>query len=318
MSIDAAPAPDRLEILVGYACNNRCRFCSESANREAARAAGTLQRTTEEILHAMRAERARNPGCRHLTLLGGEPTIHRDFPALVRDAFALGFDDVLVTTNGRMLASPGFAARTRAAGRMTWNVSIHGPDGRTHDALTRAPGSFAQAVAGARAVAEGGGVLFATTTVVRPNLRKLPATVRLLRSLGARHVHVAFARPMGAAAADLGRLVPRLRDAPAAISAARAAAGRTPIRFANLPLCAYPVRLRRLCDERLWSSPRKRTVVKPGARGGKGDRFEDVAGVHKTYGSPCDRCGLRPECEGVWAVYARRFGFGDCRPTGAR
>jgi hypothetical protein len=193
-------------------------------------------------------------------------------------------------------------------------VSIHGPDARTHDGLTRAPGSFDQAVEGARRVVASGGTLFATTTVVRPNVDRLADGVRLLRSLRARHIHVAFARPMGAAAEDFDRLVPPFAAVPAAVRAAKAAAGRVPIRFANVPLCVLPPRQRHLADELHWSSPRKRTVVKPDAARRAECRFDDVAGRLKVHGPPCAACAAREACEGVWGFTAARRGFAGCRP----
>ncbi len=90
--------PSTCQFAVTNQCNARCDFCSFSAGRlplEARRHA-PLQDSLEalEILHRQ--------GIRFLVFTGGEPTLHRDLPAMVRRATDLGMATLLVS-NGSTL-----------------------------------------------------------------------------------------------------------------------------------------------------------------------------------------------------------------------
>lgn len=195
----AASAAGRRErkviVNLTYRCNNHCAFCAVG-DRPArdARAA--------DVLAALRRHRER--GFDLLDLDGGEPTLHPDLTAVVAEARALGYARIAVTTNGRTLSLPGVARALVRSGVTDVLVSLHAADRATQEALTRAPGSFRQTVAGLRNLlaAAGDGVRVAVnTTVVRRNLAGLPDLARLLARLGVRRWNVQVVTPFGRARA---------------------------------------------------------------------------------------------------------------------
>ncbi len=133
---------DRLHVCVGYSCNNNCMFCMEddrSARYERLRA-----QTPEDVRRMM----ALDPDAREVMFTSGEPTLHPELPEYMRMARDLGFPTVGLITNGRRLAYKPYARELLEAGLNHVLISIHGPNGKVHDMLTRSKGAFVQAVAG--------------------------------------------------------------------------------------------------------------------------------------------------------------------------
>jgi molybdenum cofactor biosynthesis enzyme MoaA len=110
-------------------CNNGCSTC-----------------LTQPLLGDESAWSADVAG-RHVVLRDREPTLRRDLPQLVRELSARGAASVALLTNGRLLVYPGLARRLAQAGATRFIVKLFGLEAGAHDAHTRVPGSFAQAVA---------------------------------------------------------------------------------------------------------------------------------------------------------------------------
>lgn len=186
-------------IEIGFRCNNACAFC----------ALGTLRQELPEIEPAViEAQIAEIHSGDRVAFVGGEPTLFAMLPEWATQARERGAWSVLVQTNGRRLAEPGYAHRLVAAGVDALDVSVHGATAAVHDALTTVPGSHAATLEGlerARAV----GLCFGITCVVTPsNRHELPAVVRLADELGARGLHLSLAEAVGSALEDAARIVP--------------------------------------------------------------------------------------------------------------
>jgi MoaA/NifB/PqqE/SkfB family radical SAM enzyme len=158
-------------IVTNETCNQNCWFC-------------TARRPAEDpdfiAPAAVRARideaHARQP--REILLTGGEPTMRSDLPRLVRRA-AVGGRRVVLETNATLLD----AARARAlaaAGLHTARVQLVAWGDEAVAAITRAPGAFAAALNGIRALAAAGIRVELSVPLVRRNadaLAALPAAV---------------------------------------------------------------------------------------------------------------------------------------------
>ena len=108
MSAEEAPlvdpqgrAIDYLRISVTDRCNYRCSYCVPADG--AARSAREDVLSFEEI--AALAEVFAGLGVRRVRLTGGEPTVRRDLPKLVRMLRAIdGLEEISLSTNGHLLA----------------------------------------------------------------------------------------------------------------------------------------------------------------------------------------------------------------------
>lgn len=171
------------------ACNQRCVFCLDRGNQDG------VPVPLAEVRERLRAGRA--AGARRAVLSGGEPTLSPWFLETVAAARELGYGHVQVVTNGRRFCYPAFARAAREAGLSEATVSVHGPDAGTHDALTRAPGSFVQAMAGLRNALAAGLVVSADAVVNRRNLPVLRETLEALGALGVREFDLLAVTPYG-------------------------------------------------------------------------------------------------------------------------
>ncbi len=302
MSSPPQPARQRTDLKVGFACNNRCLFCAQGDKRASAAAidfAALVDRLRETF----------TPG-RSLVLTGGEPTLRRDLAALVAAAHRIGYRQIQVQTNGRALAYPSLVARLLRAGVTEFSPALHGPSAELHDALTCAPGSFDQTVAGiANAVASGAGVI-TNTVVVIANLDRLSDTLDRLAELGVRHAQLAMVHPVGTAAQQFDQVVPRLEVAAPRVAAAvqRGRDRGLEVMVEALPACFLPGLEDALVEERI---PETTVVDLDGRPFAFSDWRRDTG---KAKGPPCQRCARRERCEGPWREYPEHHGWDGYQP----
>ncbi len=128
---------NKVEIVLGFSCNNRCRFCSIGGRK--------YDKDTKKIKKDI--ERASREDTKEINFTGGEPTIRKDIVDLVEYANKK-FDKVGVTTNGRMFSNEKFTKSITDAGLNTAIFSIHSINPKIHDFLTMVNGSFFQTIKG--------------------------------------------------------------------------------------------------------------------------------------------------------------------------
>lgn len=257
-------------------CENRCVFCLES-------------RFVPGIGDAQLPAGNRRP---RVDLCSWEPTALDDLPGTVK-ALRRRYAAAAVFTNGRRLDAD-LSRRLAEAGASEVVISLHGPNARIHDALTRACGSFAEAVAGARALAAaaagGRPRLGVSAVLTRSNLPHLGALLDLSVSLGARALHLSLMVPLGPAARAVKKHGPGAVEAFAAFAAlARERGGTAPI---PVHLLHFP-----LCVASRAAAPEVAAVRAPR----RGD-FEEL--LAPEWAGRCAACRWAPWCEGMMAVYA--------------
>lgn len=291
----------RTDLKVGFACNNRCVFCAQG-DRRAREAAAPL----DVLVGRLRAA-GRPPG--GLVLTGGEPTVRRDLAALVAAARGLGYRPIQLQTNARMLCYPGLVERLVRAGLTEVSPALHGPCAEVHDALTRAPGSFDQTLAGIDRCLDAGLPVITNTVVVTGNLEHLAATIVRLVEGGVRQAQLAMVHPVGAAA-GAPDVVPRLeRAAPfvqAAVRAGRARGARVVVEA--MPPCLLGDVADAAVEARI---PETVVVDLDGARRDF-SAWRRVEGKRK--GPRCASCRLASACEGPWREYGELHGWAALEP----
>lgn len=292
----------RADVKVGFACNNRCLFCAQGHKRE-----GCAHVPFQELVERMRQGRAAS---HELVLTGGEPSLHPDILALVREARQMGYQQVQLQTNGRRLAYASFVDALIQAGVTEISPALHGPTADIHDALTRAPGSFRQTVAGIRVVRSRGLPIVSNSVVVRDNVEHLVALVGVLGKLGVGQAQLAFVHPVGTAYELFDRVVPRLSDVVEPIRACRKNAARYRMRLVTeaIPLCF----LRGMEELAVEDTIPNTTVIDLDGMPFDYSMWRPSEG--KLHGPPCDACAVKDRCEGPWREYPERFGWEEFRP----
>ncbi len=288
----------RLDLKVGFACNNRCVFCAQGDKRKVCGAL-PYARLLDQLVQARRT-------CRGVVFTGGEPTVHKNLLALVRAARDLGYDSVQIQTNGRMLAYKKAVDALVAAGATEFSPSLHGATADVHELLTRADGSFDESVAGIDNAVRSGALVVTNSVITRYNQDTLPDLVALLAGLGVKHAQLAFVHPVGTALERFYEVVPKLSELVEPLARAQAiavAAGMMLVTEA-VPLCF----LRGMEELAVESSIPDTTVVD---LEGALDYSDWRVREGKTHGPPCAECALAAHCEGPWREYPEHYGWSE-------
>ncbi len=293
----------RLDLKIGFACNNRCRFCVQGDKRHevAPPETGDLRRELEDA----------RGGAQGVVFTGGEPTLRDDLLELVALAAQLGYRPVQIQSNGRMFASREACQRLIDAGATEFSPALHGPLPALHDWLTRAPGSFAQTTAGIRNLKRLGQYVLTNSVVVRANFRNLPALARLLVQLGVDQFQFAYVHPVGTAGEALTAVVPRMElAAPYLMEGLRVGrAAGVPVVTEAVPYCILPGFEEHVVESRIPST----RVVDAGVVVEDYRQYRLHEG--KLKGPDCPGCRWFEACEGPWREYPERYGFGEFRPV---
>jgi radical SAM protein with 4Fe4S-binding SPASM domain len=191
----------RLDVKVGYSCNNLCRHCVQGNKRRESPDKDTP--TVKKILSDSFAE-----GLKEVVFTGGEPTIRKDLPELVRFAKDLGFENIQIQTNGRMFASKSFTETMVDAGMTQLSPALNGHTEEIHDYLSRVPGSWRQTVSGMINVSEYDVSIVTNSVVSKPNYRFLANLAEVLVKLGVSQYQLAFPHPAGRSYQNFDSIVP--------------------------------------------------------------------------------------------------------------
>ncbi len=164
-------------------CNFACRHCLVSCGP-----GGGEGLATDALLAIIRE--AQVLGVETFFITGGEPLLREDLPRLLEAMLDKPEAHVVVLTNGSLL-SEDFLGDVEALDRerLHFQVSLDASTPELNDRL-RSPGAFEGATAGIRAATGAGHDVTVATVVLEENLDDLPALVRLLPELGARHQHL--------------------------------------------------------------------------------------------------------------------------------
>ena len=137
----ARPLLTWLDLELTERCNNDCIHCS--INRPAGDVeAKRLELGTAGVMALL--DSAAALGCLTVRLTGGEPLLRDDFEAIYLHARKLGLR-TMVFTNASLVTPEIADLFARVPPRELIEVSIYGLRPETHDAVTRAPGSYAAA-----------------------------------------------------------------------------------------------------------------------------------------------------------------------------
>lgn len=130
---------------LGFRCNQDCDFCWQD-------------RAWPEPPHALYEawiDAFAASGVGLLDVSGGEPTVHRRLPEIIRRASQAGMR-VRLETNALRLTRPGLLRTLVGAGLWGVFVSWHSADETLSDRLTRAPGTWRRTVEGIGACLDAG------------------------------------------------------------------------------------------------------------------------------------------------------------------
>ncbi len=286
-------------------CNDNCIFCLDKDNLNGAEV------PFEEIRATLSC--GRKGGAVRAVLSGGEPTLHPEFHAIVREAKALGYERTQVVTNGRMFAYKNFLQNALHAGLDEITFSIPSHKKEDHDSLTQVDGSYLQTLAGLRNALENGSVIVNIDIVVtKTNVPYLTEMLLFFKNMGVTEFDVLYPRPFGAAWDNKEGVFFTQEEAFASLEKVFAMSRRNDIKiWAN----KFP-------ENYIKNFPELKT--KEGKIRGELHAREEFAHFEETgkpmwcFGERCGYCFFKPTCHGIISADRRLETGGSVRGAGSR
>lgn len=139
---------------LGYACNQKCIFCTVDKYDDN----NIKKHITQPTLEGMSTEEAnkeiliKKP--EELTFTGGEPTLRKDLFDVIKFAKKNGVRNVVVNTNGTRLSEKGYINSLKEAGADLLLVSLHGHNKEISEKISQIKGSFDKTIKGIRKALE--------------------------------------------------------------------------------------------------------------------------------------------------------------------
>ena len=177
-------APHRMDLMVSamtdekgvWKCNQKCTFCYAAGQKHS----GARELGTEEWKQVL--DKLDRAGVPMVTFTGGEPTLREDIDELI--GYARRFVTRL-NTNGTRL-TPSLAAKLRAAGLDSVQVTLYSHDAAIHNELVGVP-RFEETVEGIKNAVAAGLDISVNTPLCKKNA-DYDKTLAFVKSLGVRFV----------------------------------------------------------------------------------------------------------------------------------
>lgn len=295
---------ERVDIKIGFRCNNRCKFCVQGSKRDFLPA-----KSKKEVENSLK--QAYNQGKREVVFTGGEPTLHPHFLDLVKYAKEAGFKEIQIQTNGRLFAYNDFCLKTIRAGATQFSPAVHGPNARIHDFLTSSKGSFVQTVEGIKNLKKLNQYVLTNTVITTTNAKHLPKIAKLLVDLGVNQYQFAFIHIGGRAAENKDWIVPQKTEILKYIKKGLDIGIKANRRVMTeaIPYCLMQGYEKYIAERVIPPS----VVYDAGFVVNDYHKYRRNRG--KAKGPNCKKCKYYQICEGPWKEYPEIFGWDEFKPV---
>ncbi len=291
-----------LELVPHFHCNSGCTFCFRPDWLRA------QQMPKAEAARRMQEGRAQ--GREGLWIGGGEPTLWKALPQVIAAGRKIGYERVLIQTNGWALSKPDYLQTLLDAGLTDVRVSLYAAPGPDYDAITQVAGATDYLKEGLRSLAQADIPVEADLLLHREHLATLPRTVDWLleQTITRGLLWFVSLEGMEGAGVDVRHLLPAFGEleAPLNTMLTHAADRGFDLRVLQLPPCLYPTHRRRYLSARDWDL----RVATPG--GVFSLEESPLEGGH--YVSACGACTLSDHCMGLRGDYLRTHGEPSLTP----
>ncbi|MGC9046947.1 MAG: radical SAM protein [Minisyncoccia bacterium] len=296
----------RLDLKVGFQCNNRCIFCIQGDKRFF-----VPNKTDQEIRNILFKMRKSHEG---VVFTGGEPTIRPELISWVKYAHDLGYKIIQIQSNGRMFSYKDYCLKLIKAGANEFSPAIHGSNSKIHDTLTRVPGSFKQTLQGIKNLKELNQYVITNTVVTRINYKDLPTLAKLLVKLKVDQFQFAFMHINPIILNDkklIDYIVPRYFEAMPYIKKGLDIAKKNKVRamVEATPYCLMRGYEKYVSEQYIPLS----SVIDGDIKIERYEQYRRNEG--KAKGPECKKCRYYNICEGPWKEYPEIFGWSEFKPV---
>jgi MoaA/NifB/PqqE/SkfB family radical SAM enzyme len=295
------------ELMIWYACNANCVFCSNNPELRKVDPR-TIRYRTAEVMHEIAV--ARKDGYRILGLSGGEPTIYPDILKVLAFAKKLGFEVIRIQTNAIRLSNYDFCQKIIEAGANFIKFSIHGHKAALHDKLTMVPGSYDMVMAALDNLAELEVATEINFVVNRENFRFIPQFIVSMFNKSVSKFVIIFPTYEGRMKTDYEKWGVKLSDAAPYIKEAIKIVeilGLDKVIIMNVPACF-------LRGYEAFASGRTVLGIKVSTPNGVSDSSAGDFDAGYVKAPVCSQCTYSDRCNGVYATYADVYGVSELEP----
>ncbi len=304
----------KTSLLLGFRCNNNCRFCYCDDKKDSFKPMST-ERAKKEL------EKGLERGSRYVDFLGGEPTIRKDLLELIKYAKRIGYEDIAITTNGKMLSYRNYSKKLMDAGLNHIIFSLHGHNPEIHNFLVRDSRGFQLMKKGVKNVLSiNPETYICYNTVINTKnldtLHKIPAVGNSFTERDIDAIEFIFPHPKGGAWNNFEEIVPMVEDVNEPLRKAIRAAereGYDHIVGRYVPYCYM-----RGVEDYVSETLSRENNFKEQHIGPDVENLNvgpSRAKVGKVKADRCDRCVYDDVCEGIWKEYAEKRGLGELEPV---
>jgi len=288
---------------LGLTCNAKCLFCNVPAE---------LFLSKEMSTHEAKAEIERlvslNKGMK-LDITGGEPTIRKDLPELVRYASRNGIKIIQVQTNGILLANKSYVKNLKAAGLNKVFVGLHSHIPKIHDYLVGLSGASKKCIQGIENSLESDIEVILNPVITTKSYKKLPNYIKFIKGNFSQVISISLSVVQPRGRAWLNRyLVPRYGIIDPYIKEALRLGNKYKL-IINNPYCGLPLciggwyKYLEQCVEYCENILKKRKIS-----GDISVSQDKIKAAH------CAECDLNKFCNGVWREYSLFYPLSDLKP----
>lgn len=294
--------PNKIDLKVGYLCNDNCIHCAIAHARRDLKAKQIETELTTEQVKAQ-IDLYHDKQYDTIILTGGEITIRKDFLEIVQYA-SQRFKAVDIQTNGRKLATDANLEVLSKLDNVHYIVAIHGPNSDVHDSITRKKHSFEQTTNSIKKMVALPNHPSVLAKFVLSNLNKqyICQTVRLASELGCEKINIAYMHGCTDDYQLLDQLLPSYKEITPIVDQAFDLGDQLGIYVTveTFPLCTVkPSRYDRVDDLLL---PTFELTVQPVNE--KDYQWNSVrVDSNKLKQQQCLSCGFQLNCEGPWEEY---------------
>ena len=299
---------------INFDCNNDCVFCAagsrETRSLRKRMSASQISRILKDF----------NVGAKDTVVInGGEPTVHPEIISILNDAISRRAF-VYLFTNGVKFSDVNFAYSIVETGVNRVAIPIYSHIGKIHDSLTQHKGSFLATVLGIQnlfSIKEQHDYpieIELKTLICKRNLNHLPRIVNMVLQSFPRPDYFLFSsiHVSNAVTASKNDIVPKFSKCASVIrrSIDIAVAAGLYVCLYYIPLCILEdQKYAELCDKNRYRSDKEPdfyfdSSVPNGV----------INMVSCAKGKNCINCSFDSRCDGIWASYAKEFGFDDLHP----
>ncbi len=310
-----------IEINLGKACNNKCKFCMSINSAPEHLKFADLQILQDEL------NKFKEQGYDSLGFLGGEATLYPQFVDLVKYANDIGFKQIHLITNGRKLQDKEYLLDLVNSGVTRFSVSIHSYKSEIEDNLTQIKGGFKEKLSGLknlRNLINSGQIkteLSANLVINKKNYFDLDKFLMFFSKLGINNFRFNFLWPRGNAEDFYNELLITYNDfLPQTEKIIKMVEKlNVNLSFEGIPLCIF---------NNLSISNIKDFI------GEIKDTNTDVADLDgyemkrykfnwqdrkknelKSKRNECQQCKYNQTCDGVWQEYINYYGWDEFNPV---